>query len=145
VLRKLAVSLKRDEALRATRVTIGKKKLVYVLVTDKRLKYPKGKSRIAYFGTTKTGVSRVAESVAVRADRILGLHGVWTFHARIVTCGCRRHVATWKKLERALLIRFRKKFGKVPECNLQGKGMKETDEFRYFRRARIDNVIDELS
>jgi hypothetical protein len=32
--KRLRVSLKRDEALRATRVTIGKMKLVYVLIPD---------------------------------------------------------------------------------------------------------------
>ena len=40
MLRKLTVSLKRDEALRATRVSIGKNKLVYVLVADKRINFP---------------------------------------------------------------------------------------------------------
>ena len=82
--RRLRLSLKRDEALRATRVSIGKQKLVYVLVADKRLRYPKGRSRIAYIGTTKKGVTRIAQSVAKRAEDILSLHGVRTFHARVV-------------------------------------------------------------
>src|ERR1035441_5258254 len=115
--RKLAVSLKRDEALRATRVSVGRSKLVYLLVADKRLKYEKGKSRIAYIGTTKKGVARIAQSVAARADDILSLHGVRTFHVGVVTCNPRRHVKTWCKLERALLLQFREVFGEVPKCN----------------------------
>ena len=122
--RRLKISLKRDEALRVTRVTIGKYKLVYVLVADKRLKYNKSKSRIAYIGTTKNGVARIARSVAARADDILLRHGVRTFHARIVVCQPRQRVATWKKLERALLITFRERFGEVPKCNSHGRKMK---------------------
>lgn len=143
--RRLNLSLKRDEALRATRVSVGKSKLVYVLVADKRIKYEKGKSRIAYIGTTKNGVARIAQSVASRANDILSLHGVRTFHARVVTCKPRQKVATWKKLERALLLEFRELFGEVPRCNSHGKKIKETDEFVFFGRAGVKNVIDELS
>ena len=143
--RRLRLSLKRDEALRATRVTIGKEKLVYILVTDKWLRYPNGKSRIAYIGTTEKGLSRVSQSVAFRADDILALHGVRQFHARIVTCKPRQHVKTWLKLERALLIEFREIYGEVPYCNSHGSKMRETDEFSYFNRSGVTNVINELS
>ena len=143
--RRLQVSLKRDEALRATRVSIGKKKLVYILVADKRLQYEGGKSRIAYIGTTAQGVSRIASSVAKRAESILAIPGVLTFTARVATCRPRRNVKTWHKLERALLLGFRDKFGDAPWCNTHGKKMKETDEFRYFTRSAIRNVIEELS
>ena len=143
--RRLSVSLKRDEALRATRVTIGKKRLVYVLIADKRLKYGRDKSRIAYIGTTKKGVARIAQSVAIRAADILNINGVRTFHARVVTCSPRRNVKTWLKLERGLLICFRERFGDVPRCNSHGKKMKERDVFRYLAKARIRNIIDELS
>ncbi len=143
--RRLSLSLKRDEALRATRVSAGKSKLVYVLVADKRLKYPNGKSRVAYIGTTKKGISRISQSVAARADDILSLHGVRSFHARIITCRPRQHIKTWLKLERALLLMFRESFGEVPRCNTHGTRMKENDEFRYFSRTGVANVIEELS
>lgn len=65
---RIKLSLKRDEALRATRVTVGKMKLVYLLIADKRLKYKNGKSRIVYIGTTKKGVARIAQSAASRAE-----------------------------------------------------------------------------
>jgi len=143
---RLRLSLKRDEALRATRVSIGKKKkLVYLLIADKRLKYAKGKSRIAYIGTTKKGVDRIAQSVAARAEDILSLHGVRTFHVRVVTCNPRQNVKTWIKLERGLLLCFRERFGLIPQCNTQGKNMKETDEFYYFAKKGVLNIIDELS
>jgi len=142
--RRLNLSLKREEALRATRVSIGKTRLVYVLVADKRLKYLNGRSRIAYIGTTEKGVARIAQSIAFRADDILALHGVRSFHARIITCKRRQKVSTWKKLERALLLVFREHLGQPPFCNSHGKRMKETDEFRYFSKSGVKLVLDEL-
>lgn len=131
--------------MQATRVAIGKDKLVYILIADKAIKYTYGKSRIAYIGTTKKGVGRVAQSVAARAEAILSIHGVRTFHARVVTCRPRPNVKTWKKLERAMILTFREKFGVVPECNTVGKKMKESDEFRYFGHAAVKKVIERLS
>jgi hypothetical protein len=145
VLRRLSLSLKREAALTATRVSIGKNKLVYVLIADKRLRYKKGKSRIVYIGTTRRGVGRVAGSVASRAEHILGLRGVMSFHARVVTCQPRQNISTWLKLERALLLSFKTKFGEVPVCNSHGKGMRERDEYRYFKKSAVTNVVDELS
>jgi hypothetical protein len=143
--RRLRLSLKRDEALRATRVTIGKDKLVYILIADKRLRYPGGRSRIAYIGTTKRGMARVASSVASRAEDILALHGVRSFHARIVTCKPRQRVKTWLKLERALLIAFKTAYGDVPRCNTHGKKMRASDEFSYFHEKGVRHVLEELS
>ncbi len=143
--RRLRLSLKRDEAIKATRVSIGKEKLVYLLVADKKLKYSTGKSRIAYIGTTKKGVSRIAQSVAARAEDILSLRGVRAFHARVVTCPPRQKVRTWHKLERALLLEFRRAYGEVPLCNSHGSKIKETDEFTYFRKAGVAAIIEELS
>lgn len=143
--RRLSLSLKRDEALSATRVSIGKNSLVYLLIADKKLVYPEGKSRIAYIGTTRNGLDRIAQSIAARADQILNLHGVRAFHARIVTCRPRRRVRTWIKLERALLILFREMFDDIPHCNRNGRKMKRTDEFQYFAESGVRNVIEELS
>jgi len=144
LLRRLKLSLNRDPAVTITRVSIGKNKLVYVLVADKRLGYPLEKSSIVYIGTTKNGVSRVAQSVAARTEDILSNHGVRSFSARIVTCAPRQNVTTWKKLERAFLLAFREKFGDVPKCNVHGKGFKEKDEFSYFAKRGVLNVINNL-
>jgi len=143
--RRIHVSIKRDPALEATRVSLGKQKLVYVLVADKRLKYPRDKSRIAYIGTTKRGLRRVASSVARRADDILALPGVRSFVARLVTCQPRQRVKTWRVLERALLLQFRDMYGAQPKCNLHGKRLKVRDEFEYFRPRRLRAVLQELS
>lgn len=143
---RLTISLKRDEALRATRVSVGKNKLVYILIADKRIKYANGSSRIVYIGTTKKGLARVARSVAVRAEEIFQrLRGVREFHARLVVCRPRAGVQTWTKLERALLLSFRERFGEIPKCNSQGRKMRERDEFDYFTRKRIAGIIHELS
>lgn len=143
--RRIAIALKHEIAMEATRVSIGKRKLVYVLCADKRLKYPKGRSRIAYVGTTKRGIRRLASSVADRADQILELRGVRRFSARIVTCQPRQRVKTWRVLERAILLEFRSRFGTQPKCNTHGKRFRERDEFAYFRRMRIRAIIDDLS
>lgn len=145
MIRRIRTSLHREHALRATRVSVGKNRLVYVLIADKRFSYGKMKSRICYIGTTRQGLARVASSVAHRADNILSESGVREFHARIITCKPRQKVKTWIKLERALLLEFRNKFGSVPICNVHGKGMREIDEFDYFSRSGIRNLIEELS
>lgn len=142
---KLRISLKRDHAVQATRVAIGKDRLVYVLVADKRLRYKNGRSRIAYIGTTKKGLARIARSVARRAEWILDLRGVRSFAARVVTCRPRQKVKSWVKLERALLIKFRERFGEPPKCNSHGKRMKRRDEFDYFREKRVATILDDLS
>jgi hypothetical protein len=112
--RRANISLKRETALSAKRILVGNQKLVYVLVGPKPIKYEFGRSRILYIGTTKNGSARVAQSVASRADHILGTHGIKSFEARIVTCRPRRRVKTWEKLERAMLLCFRELFGELP-------------------------------
>jgi len=143
--KRLTVSLKPKHAMQVTRVSLGRKKLVYVILAKKELKYPWDKSRIVYIGTTKKGVARIAQSVAARAQHVLSLHGVREFIVRIVTCPPRSNVKTWEKLERALLLVFRHKYGALPKCNKQGKNMKQTDEFKYFRRDRLERVLEMLA
>jgi hypothetical protein len=135
----------RDHAMEVTRVTLGKSKLVYVLVADKKIKYELGKSRIVYIGTTKNGTTRIAQSVAARGEDILGIRGVRAFHARVITCRPRKNVKTWCQLERALLLKFKEMYGEVPICNTQGKGMRRSMEFNYFSETGVSVVIEELS
>lgn len=144
-LRRIKLTLHRDHAIQATRVTIGKSKLVYVLVADKKIKYKLGRSRIAYIGTTRIGGPRIAQSVAARAEDILRLYGVRSFHARVITCKPRRNVQTWRFLERALLIVFKETFGSVPTCNSHGKSMRRSKEFEFFADNGLAHVIAELS
>jgi hypothetical protein len=142
--KRLTVTLKRRDAMQVTPVSIGKKKLVYVIVTKKALRYPWGRSRVAYIGTTKKGMARFAQSAAAKAQDVLSLHGVREFSVRILTCGRRQSVKTWEKLERGLLIIFRQKYGALPKCNTAGKRMKARNEFRYFRRDRLEKALEML-
>jgi hypothetical protein len=144
VARYLKVSLKRFQAIEVTRIAIGNQKLVYALIADRKFGHPYGKSSIAYIGTTKKGIRRVASSVAHRAEDILGEYGVKKIVARIITCKPRRAVKTWVKLERAMLLLFREMYGEVPPFNLQGHKIKEIDEFEYFSREKLRKVVAEL-
>jgi hypothetical protein len=142
--RKLHLNLRPNPALTVSRVAIPEAKLVYVLVANKKLKYPFGRSAIAYVGTTKKGLTRIAQSAAKRAEKIVSLHGVRSVSARVVTCARRQNVNSWLKLERAVLLSFRERYGAVPYCNSHGKKMVELDEFEYFSRGAIRRLVDKL-
>ena len=141
---KLRVKKHKGIALEAHRLAIKVDKLVYVLLTNRKLKYTYGKSRIVYIGTTKKGASRIMQSAATKAGQLLAIHGVNSLEAHIITCSKRQSVQTWRKLERALLLEFRSRFGEVPKGNNQGKGIKEQDEFKYFQRSRIRSIVVSL-
>jgi hypothetical protein len=144
-MRRLKVSLKNESILRASRVAIGNQRLVYLLVANRQIRYSRGRSKVVYVGTTKKGLSRVASSVASRADDILWNHGIREFHARIVTCRPRQKVKTWLKLERAFLVRFKELFGEVPMCNTKGSKMKPRDVFEYFTMSAIDRILRDIA
>jgi len=142
--KRLTVSLNRKHAMTVTRVSLDGKKLVYVIRAQRRLKYPWGRSRIAYIGTTKKGMARFAQSAASKAEEVLSLHGVREMEVRVLTCAARQSVKTWVKLERAMLLAFRERFGAVPMCNTMGKKMKRVDESSYFSRGRVEKILDAL-
>lgn len=143
--RRANISLKKDTAFKVTRVSVGDDRLVYVMVACKKLNYSKGRSRIAYIGTTKNGIFRVSGSVAERADHILRLHGVESFEVRIITCHRRKHVKMWYRLERALLVVFRELYGEPPRCNGQTHGKNAGTVFDLFARARVKRVLEDLA
>jgi hypothetical protein len=142
---RLTISLKPKNAMQVTRVSIGKKKLVYIILAKNALKYPWGRSKIVYIGATKKGVDRVAQSVAARAQDVLSIHGVHEFSVRIVTCSPKSGVKIWHKLERAFLLTFLNKYGALPKCNTQGRKMKQRGEFKYFTHRRIERVLEMLA
>lgn len=119
--------------------------LVYVLTANKYLKYAYGRSVIAYIGTTKRGLKRIAESVADKAEDVLLNHGVRNLNAHIITCRGRRGARVWHKLERALIITFREKHGEIPRYNGHGKGWEWKDELKYFNQASLRTVVDECA
>ena len=141
---KLRVKKHSGIALEVHRLAIRTDKLVYVLLTNKGLKYRYGRSRVVYIGTTKRGARRIMQSAAKKAGELLDYHGIKTLEAHIVTCQRRPGVETWKKLERAMLLEFRSRYGEVPVGNNQGKGIRESDEFRYFQRNRIRTIVGNL-
>lgn len=124
-----------------TRVSLGHEKMVYVIVASKNMKYAWGKSPIVYIGTTKKGAGRMAQSAAKLTDKVLAKYGVRHFHVRMLTCAPRQSVATWRELERALLLTFKNVYGEIPEFNRQGKGFRPRDEFKLFSRDRLENLL----
>ncbi|MCX5648871.1 MAG: hypothetical protein NTX40_07225 [Planctomycetota bacterium] len=145
--RRLTVSLRAKRAMEVTRVSIHGKKLVYVIQAQKPWKYREGRSRVVYIGTTRKGVTRIAQSAAAKAKQVLELHGVRAFEVRILACAPRRNVKTWLKLERALLAVFRKEYGAPPKCNTVGKRVKWRDDIegKYFKRSRLVNILASLA
>ena len=131
--------------MHVTRVSVGRNKVVYVILADKKLSYRTGRSKVVYIGTTRRGIGRIAGSAAARAKHILGIRGVREFSVRIISCSSRQNVKTWTKLERAMLLVFKDLYGEVPHCNKQGNRMKERDEFDYFRKRRVKRILEDLA
>ena len=142
---RLSIKLPGREAGGVSRECLKARKLVYVLLTDRKNKYAVGRSRVAHIGTTGNGVSRVLASLAYRARTILKWRGVRRCSVRLVTCGSRNGACTWHILERALLLAFRDMYGAVPRCNSQGRKMRPRKEHDYFRPARLRRVLEDLA
>jgi hypothetical protein len=144
-MKRLTIQEHKGAAITVRRVSTKVQRLVYIMITDKKQRYSKGRSRIVYIGTTSRGINRMTSSVAFRADTILLLHGVDEFSVHVVTCKPRQHVKSWHKLERALILIFREMYGEVPTCNSHGKKIKETDEYNYFSKQRLQTIVENLS
>jgi hypothetical protein len=141
----LRISLKRHQATTVDRVSVGKRKLAYVICADKKLRYGKKRSKIAYIGTTKNGIDRFAQSAASRSDQVFSLGGVERFTVHVVTCTPRQKVESWHKLERALILTFKKLFGAVPKCNIQGKHENYSWSDEADLVPRLTTIIEDLS
>lgn len=143
--KRLQISLGKEKAIEIHRAAHRAEHLVYIAVANKKLRYKNGQSRIGYIGTTKRGAERIASSAARRSSTLFQEHGVKTLSFYIVTCTARQKIPAWRKLERALLLVFREKFGEIPVGNINGHGMKWTDELDYFTERRLRTVIDKYS
>jgi hypothetical protein len=119
--------------------------VVYIAVGNKASKYPYGRSKIVYIGTTKAGASRIAQSAAGKARELLALHGVTHLEFHVVSCRPRQKVRTWRKMERGLILCFREIYGQIPKSNRQGKGMKWRDERKFFTEAQLRSIIQKYS
>ena len=60
----------------------------------------------------------------------------------IVTCGTRPNVASWNRLEDALIAAFRHRYEAMPLCNQRGKRLKLDKFERLFSRSRLLSIID---
>jgi len=141
---KLRIKFRPRPSITINRSAFRATKLVYVVRANKEFRYPWGRSRIGYIGTTKVGAGRVATSAVAKGEELLGRYGIKHLDLHIVTCGRLAGVETWLKLERALIIRFRESFGRVPQANSVGKLMRWRDEKRYFSEQKLDKIIDGL-
>jgi hypothetical protein len=143
-MRKLRIKFKDRPALIIHRAAFANNHLVYIGRANRAFRYPWGRSRIGYIGTTRKGARRVASSAAWKGEELLFARGVTEVEFCILTCAKHPGVRTWIKLERALIIRFREKYGAVPVGNISGKKMRWKDEARYFRLRRLDQLIEKL-
>jgi hypothetical protein len=142
--KKLVVKYHKQPAVVINRIAFKATKLVYVARANKKIKYPLGGSRIAYIGTTKKGARRIASSAVWKGSDLLFEYGVKHLELNVVVCGKHQGVETWKKLERALIIRFRERYGTIPRGNNVGMKTRWHDELRYFSQDRLDKIIEEL-
>jgi len=140
--RRLRLKWQSKPALVINRVAFDDRKLVYVGRTNTRNKYPWGRSRIAYIGTTKNGARRIASSAAYRGEDLLENYGTKHVEFNVLTCEKVPGVETWRKLERALLIRFRERYGAIPKANKTGRKMRWKDEQKYFRIEKLDFILE---
>lgn len=140
----LSIKIRKQPAIIINRIAFRDNKLVYIARANKKLRYPWGKSRIAYIGTTKRGARRIASSAAWKGEDLLFGYGVKHLEFNFVTCRRVPGLESWKKLERALLIRFREKYGAVPRGNNIGKKMHWKVEEQYFSTKTLDKIIETL-
>jgi len=142
--KKLSVKYRRTPALILNRVAFRDQKLTYIGRANKKIPYSYGKSRIAYIGTTQNGAGRIASSAVWKGADLLAEHGIKHLEFFVVVCGRLQAVETWKKLERALIIRFREIYGSPPKANSTGNKMRWRDERKYFTYKKLDKIIDQL-
>ena len=143
--KKLRIKPRSGKAITITRDAFKAERLVYIGCANKNIKYRWDKSKIAYIGTTKKGARRVAASAVWKGADIVFEHGIKQLEFHVVTCTKRQNVETWRKLETALIIRFRELFGDPPKGNEKGKKQKWSDEKDYFAQSALDSVIKKYS
>jgi hypothetical protein len=122
--------------------TSGTKRMVYILVAKKPLKYENGKSRIIYIGTTGKGTRRPATSAVDKASEAFGeLHGVREIDAYIVTSGGRKAVRTWEHLESSLLAIFLGRYLELPHYNKKRGSIRYSEDVTMFKRKTLDKIL----
>jgi hypothetical protein len=144
-MKSLKIKSNDQPAVTITRAAIQANKLVYIARANKGYRYPWGKSRIMYIGTTKVGANRIAASAATKAKDLLGRWGIRALEFHTVHSSKRQNVETWRELERALLVTFRETFGIVPLLNKQGRNMRRPKEGFPFQDEKLRAVLHRFS
>lgn len=121
-------------------------KLVYILCANRKHRYPWGRSKIVYIGTTEKGADRVGNSVVNRGRDIFDHYGINQVKAFTVTCQRGKGMKYWpKKLESAFLYNFREYYGCIPILNKQCGPKRKEDVSINFSEAKIDRAISYFS
>lgn len=142
----LRVRVSPESALTVDRSRMWKKRLVYVLVANRRFKYPSGRrTYVLYIGTTGKGARRPAASAVEKAMAIFGdVRGVKQIGVYLLNSGSRRNVRTWEKLESALLAAFWQRYFSLPRENKRRGEYVNEEDIRYFRRDNLVNILRKL-
>ena len=138
---KLRIKLNKRPVITIARRGIRERCLVYIACANKTIRYRYGQSPVVYIGTTQNGISRIAESAAHTAKKIFDRHGIRQLGFYVVSCTSRKKLASWRVLERALLLTFRSDYGEVPYLNTQGKNIKSHGEQKFFSGNRLRTII----
>ncbi len=143
--KKLKISKAKRPAIVVHRRAVRSKKLVYIAVANKTLKYRSGeKSKIVYIGMTRKGVDRISQSAASKAKDVLQDHGIQELKFYVVTCKGKKAVKTWEKLEEGLIAAFVRRHWERPICN--NKGNKNWNEaLKHFTKNALEKVIEVYS
>jgi hypothetical protein len=144
MVKRLSVRIYKEPAIKINRIAFRTNKLVYVARANKKWRYQWGRSRIVYIGTTRKGAKRMASSAAWKGEDLLFRYGVKHLEFNVVACGKVSGLDSWRKLERALLIRFREEYGSVPLGNSVGKSTHWKVEREYFSTKVLNKIIDTL-
>ncbi len=132
-------------AIIISRIAYVASELVYIAYANKPLRYPHGNSRIAYIGTTKNGVWRVATSAAWKAGDLFTRRGVHTLEFYLIAAPRHGRHTTYRKLERALILQFRERYGSIPAANKQGKSIRRRADDDFFSHAGINKILDNFA
>ena len=139
--RKLRLRVSKNPILSISRIVTPPERTAYLAIASRPLRYRYGRSRIAYVGTTRAGIRRVAASAAGKAPAILNAPGVKRVDFYAVTCRPGPQGRIWKNLERGLLLVFRELYGEIPHYNAKSRRMKWGAERKYFSRSFLERVI----
>ena len=132
-------------AITITRTAYEVLELAYIAIANKPIRYDHGSSRIAYIGTTKNGVRRVANSAAWKAEELFSRNGVHTLEFYFIATPRRGKQPTYRNFERALLLRFRERYGSPPVANMHGKKIRRRDGDDYFTSASIEKILNDFA